>query len=136
MSTTAISRLNRSLAVLGAALVVATGVALVTHDGAGAGTPGAATDAAGAVETSTVEIREFLFGPEKIVVAAGTPITFTNADAAPHTATSGASPSRDGVFDTGTLEQGDRATVTIEKPGTYAYFCEIHPFMKGTVEVR
>ena len=36
----------------------------------------------------------------------------------------------------GTLERGDSKAVTVDKPGTYTYFCKFHPFMKATVEVR
>ena len=53
-----------------------------------------------------------------------------NMDSAPHTATAD-----DGSFDTGTLEKGKLKSETFKEPGTYTYYCEIHPTMHGTVEV-
>ena len=41
----------------------------------------------------------------------------------------------DGSFDTGTIEEGKIQSETFKQPGTYAYHCEIHPTMHGTVEV-
>ena len=78
-----------------------------------------------------VQIKDFLYDPEAISVAVGTKITFTNEDGAPHTATSGPSPTADGVFETGTLKKGQSKSVTVTKAGTFAYYCAIHPFMKG-----
>ncbi len=49
---------------------------------------------------------------------------------APHTSTA------TGAFDTGNLTKGDRKTIALKKPGTYAYICAFHPFMKATVIVR
>lgn len=78
-----------------------------------------------------VEIRGMKFVPAALEVAAGDTITFTNADAAPHTATAG-----DGAFDTGRLNKGQSATVTVAASGDHAYVCKIHPMMKGTVTAR
>ena len=68
-----------------------------------------------------VEIVEFNFEPEEITVPAGTTITFTNQDKAPHTATAD-----DGSFDTEELGKGDSAEETFDDPGTYAYYCRFH----------
>lgn len=84
-----------------------------------------------AVESDSVEIVEFLYEPEAVTVEAGTEITWTNADTAPHTATAD-----DSSFDTGTLNKGDSGSATFDEPGTYSYYCRFHAFMKGTVEVR
>ena len=127
--------LNRMLIVLGAALLVATGVVFVVADDPSRST--AAQPAAGPAQSGDeVQIKDFLFKPEAITVAAGSKITFTNEDTAPHTATSGPSPSADGVFDTDILQKGESKAVTFAKAGTFAYFCTLHPFMKGTVIVR
>jgi plastocyanin len=122
---------NRTLTVLGAVLIIATGSVFVAH---GSRSSEAAARPVGAA--NTVQIENFLFAPEALTVPAGTKITFTNEDGAPHTATSGTSPSADGVFDTGTLAKGAHKSVTVSKAGTYTYYCAIHPFMKGTVTVR
>ena len=55
-------------------------------------------------------------------MSSGTNIAFTNEDRAPHTATSGASPNADGVFDTGTLTKGRSKSVKVTKAGTFAYY--------------
>lgn len=87
-----------------------------------------ASAAAGAVE---VDIAEFLYESETVTVAAGSTVTWTNLDKAPHTSTA-----RDDSFDTGTLKKGDSAHVVLDQPGTYEYFCRFHQFMNGTIEVE
>ena len=92
-----------------------------------AATP-AATPAAGA--DAEVTIVNFDFEPAEIEVAAGTTVTWMNEDQVSHTATSD-----EGVFDTGTLSQGESGSYTFDTAGRYGYFCEIHPSMTGTVIV-
>jgi plastocyanin len=87
-------------------------------------------NATAASMTDRVEIADYKFKPETIEVNAGTKVTFTNSDDTKHTATAD-----DGSFDTGDLEQGDSASVTLSKPGEFTYYCRYHPFMKATVEV-
>lgn len=128
------NRLNRVILILGAAVIVAAGVALVVHEGQGTDDPAAQSGPAKAVDH--VQIADFAYVPPAITVPAGTTITFTNKDSAPHTATSGTSPTPDGRFDTGTLKKGESKTVKVTKPGTFAYYCAIHPFMKATVTVK
>jgi plastocyanin len=77
-----------------------------------------------------VEIVEFAYQPDPVVVQAGGKVIWQNEDTAPHTATAA-----DGSFDTGTLERGKLESETFKRPGTFTYFCEIHPTMHGTVEV-
>jgi len=78
-----------------------------------------------------VTIADFAYAPETITVPAGSKVTWANSDDADHTATA-----EDGSFDTGTLHKGDDAAVVLDKPGTYAYYCRFHAFMKATVEVQ
>jgi plastocyanin len=125
--------LNRVVAPFGAALIIATGVLLGGCDGQG-GDRAAAPPPAKRVDR--VEIKDFNYVPAATTVPAGTTITFTNRDKAPHTATSGTSPASDGVFDSGTLRQGDSKRVKLARAGTFAYYCALHPFMKATVIVR
>lgn len=80
-----------------------------------------------------VQIEDFQYRPAPAQVAAGARVTFTNRDRAPHTATTTAAPAR---LDTGTLRQGESYAQTLTRPGTYAYICELHPFMKATIIVR
>jgi plastocyanin len=77
-----------------------------------------------------VEIVEFTYEPDPVVIAAGGKVIWQNEDTAPHTATAD-----DGSFDTGTLEKGKLKSETFKEPGTFTYFCQIHPTMHGTVEV-
>lgn len=75
-----------------------------------------------------VAIQGMKFAPANLTVAVGDTVTFTNMDAAPHTATA-----NDGSFDTGRLNRGESATVTINSAGTFDYICAIHPAMKGQI---
>jgi len=75
-----------------------------------------------------VSIKGMKFNPPALELAVGDTITFTNEDAAPHTATAD-----DGAFDTGRLGRGESATVTVSAAGEHAYKCLVHPSMKGTV---
>jgi|SRR5215213_297248 len=83
-----------------------------------------------AARSEKVEIVEFAYQPEPVVVAVGGKVIWQNEDSAPHTATAD-----DGSFDTGTLDKGKLKSETFKKAGTFPYFCEIHPTMHGTVEV-
>ena len=66
-------------------------------------------------------------------VDAGAAVTWENRDDAPHTATA----ADERTFDTKVLKKGAKSKpVTFDKPGEYAYICDLHPFMKGTVVVR
>ena len=75
-----------------------------------------------------VSIKGMKFNPPALELAVGDTITFTNEDAAPHTATAD-----DGAFDTGRLNKGESATVTVDAAGAHPYICLVHPSMKGTV---
>jgi plastocyanin len=77
-----------------------------------------------------VQIVEFTYEPDPVVVQAGGKVIWQNEDTAPHTATAD-----DGSFDTGIVEKGKIGSATFKEPGTFAYFCEVHPTMHGTVEV-
>jgi len=83
-----------------------------------------------AQKSEKVEIVEFTYQPDPVVVQAGGKVSWQNEDTAPHTATAD-----DGSFDTGTIEKGKLGSATFKEPGTFTYFCEIHPTMHGTVEV-
>jgi plastocyanin len=83
-----------------------------------------------AQKSEKVQIVEFSYEPEPVVVQVGGKVTWQNEDTAPHTATAD-----DGSFDTGTIEKGKLGSATFKEAGTFTYFCEIHPTMHGTVEV-
>lgn len=83
-----------------------------------------------AAKSEKVQIVEFTYEPDPVVVQAGGKVIWQNEDTAPHTATAD-----DGSFDTGTIEKGKLGSATFKEPGTFTYHCEIHPTMHGTVEV-
>ena len=80
-------------------------------------------------KTYKVEIKDFKL-PD-LTINVGDTIEWTNLDTAPHTATA-----VNNAFDTDRLEKGDAHSITFDKPGTYSYYCSVHPYMKGTVTVR
>jgi plastocyanin len=90
--------------------------------------PAAGTTAAA---TAEVKIDNFSFSPATISVAAGTTITWTNRDDIPHTVVSD-----DKVFKSKVLDTDEKFTYTFSKPGTYPYFCSVHPKMTGKVVVQ
>ena len=81
--------------------------------------------------TVAAAITQFAFDPPALEVAAGTTVTWTNQDPAPHTVTAD-----DGSFASEILEPGMTFDFTFATAGTYAYSCQIHPSMEGTVAVR
>jgi plastocyanin len=81
-------------------------------------------------KTMTVSIKDFAFNPPNATVAPGTSVTWVNNDQVPHTATA-----NDGTFDSGTLQPGQSYSFAFDKPGTYAYHCNIHPYMTATITV-
>jgi plastocyanin len=78
-----------------------------------------------------VTISGYDYHRPTISVAPGTKITFTNHDQTAHTATT----TKPG-FDTGAIQPGYSATVTLSKPATYPYYCEFHAFMRATIVVK
>ena len=86
-----------------------------------------------AVEASSVDIQDFSYQPEKIIIKKGTTVTWTNQDSARHDVTPD-QPSAD--FEASELlAQGESYSFTFNTVGTYSYFCSPHPYMKGVVEV-
>lgn len=77
-----------------------------------------------------IEIVDFAFSPATIEIPAGTVVTWTNNDSAPHTVTAD-----DGSFDSGTIESGASFSLPFNEPGTYTYHCEFHPNMTATIVV-
>jgi len=87
-----------------------------------------------AAPTNTIRMTDFEFAPSRATVTAGQKIKVPNDDAAPHTLTDRPSSGRP-RFDTGTLRGRQTGSFTAPRPGTYAIYCELHPFMKGELEV-
>jgi plastocyanin len=94
---------------------------------------GQAKDEAPPTEPNQVVIDNFRFSPRKLTVPAGTKVTWVNRDDVPHTATSTAKPR---VFDSKSLDTDDQFAHTFATPGTYEYFCAVHPHMTGQIVVK
>ena len=111
-------------ALVAAALGAATATAL-----AAIVLPGWADTAASA---GAVSIDNFTFGPQSLTVKAGTTITWTNKDDIPH----GIASANNGFAKSRALDTDDSYSFTFTTPGTYQYFCYIHPHMTGTIVVE
>jgi plastocyanin len=78
-----------------------------------------------------VKIDNFSFGPQTITVPVGATVTWTNRDDIPHT-----SVSTEGAFKSKVMDTDEKFSYTFTKPGTYPYYCSIHPKMTGQVVVK
>ena len=78
-----------------------------------------------------VKIDNFSFSPATLEIKAGTKVTWTNADDIPHTVVS-----NDKIFKSKALDTDDKFSFTFDKPGTYPYFCSLHPKMTAKVVVQ
>ena len=79
---------------------------------------------------SAVQIAGFKFAPATLRVPVGATVRWTNADAAPHTATA-----TSGAFSSPQLRKGQTYARRFARPGRHAYVCALHPAMRGTVIV-
>ena len=79
----------------------------------------------------TVTIGNFSFSPASVTVPAGTTLTWTNHDDIPHTVVS-----NDQKFKSRALDTDEKFSFTFTEPGTYSYFCSIHPKMVAKVIVE
>jgi amicyanin len=78
-----------------------------------------------------VKIDNFTFNPPQVRVKAGTTVTWENEDDIPHTVTATKMQFKSKVLDT-----KDKFSFTFTTPGTYEYFCALHPHMTGTIVVE
>lgn len=132
-------RITGSLVVIMTAASFTAGALLFADDSKPTATANVATEAASPAPAATAEqaaaepavmtIADFGFSP--LSVAPGATVTVTNADGAPHTVTAVG-----GEFATGLIDAGASvAFVAPTQPGTYTFFCELHPNMQGTLVV-
>jgi amicyanin len=80
-----------------------------------------------------VKIDNFSFAPPTLTVPVGSTVTWTNRDDIPHTVVSSEETK---VFKSKVLDTDEKFSFTFSKPGTYPYFCSIHPKMTGKVIVN
>ena len=89
------------------------------------------TSSSGAGENK-IEIKDFAFNPQRITAKSGQKITWINHDEEPHTVVSvGKKFPRSSALDT-----DQEFSITAGAPGTYEYFCSVHPKMTGTIVVE
>ena len=111
--------------VVAASLLLLVGAVLGAFQGRDDGGPEMATG-------TTIEIKDFQFGPVELTTSLGDTVTWSNRDEAAHTVRGNdklPTMSED-------LAQGATYSFTFDMPGTYEYSCTIHPSMRGTVVVR
>ena len=95
------------------------------------------TNAPGSSVPGCEETADGCFIPSPVTIDVGGIVTWENNDTAAHTATGGsATEGPSGVFDTSLIQAGSSFTHTFDAPGTYPYFCMVHPWMAGTVIVQ
>ena len=83
------------------------------------------------VLANEVIIENFSYQPATLTVAAGTKVTWVNHDDEPHTVTE-----TNKRFNSKALDNGDRFSKDFTQPGTYNYYCALHPKMTGQVIVK
>jgi plastocyanin len=84
------------------------------------------------VGENKIEIKDFAFNPQTITVKSGEKITWINRDEEPHTVVSvGKQFKKSSALDT-----DQTYTIVAGAPGTYSYFCSVHPKMTGTIVVE
>ena len=81
---------------------------------------------------AAVKIDNFSFGPAEITIPAGSTVTWTNNDDVPHVVTS----DDNKMFKSRALDTADHFSFTFTKPGTYNYYCAIHPKMTAKIVVQ
>jgi plastocyanin len=80
---------------------------------------------------SKIEIKDFAFNPQTITVKSGEKITWINRDEEPHTVVSVEKQFKKSAA----LDTDQEFTVVVGAPGTYSYYCSVHPKMTGTIVV-
>ena len=143
---------NRARSIVGLGVALLLPIALVACGSSSASStkttvpaakPTATPDAT--VAANAVQIKLIAYKPAKLTVAKGTTVTWNQMDPGFHTVTSGTveqggagvTPKPDGMFGSGQLAKGKTFSHQFDTPGTFTYFCEIHPAtMRGEVTVN
>ena len=93
--------------------------------------PKQAEPATAAATAPQVTLEQAMFGPATLTIRVGAAVTWVNNDGDLHTVTS-----TQGLFASPGLDSGDTFAYRFTAPGTYPYFCALHPHMKGTIIVQ
>ena len=81
--------------------------------------------------TTEIKIDNFAFAPKSVTIKQGETVTWTNRDDIPHVVVS-----TEKKFSSPVLDTDQAFSFTFQQPGSYPYFCKIHPTMTGTVVVE
>jgi plastocyanin len=87
---------------------------------------------ADSTKQNRIEIKDFAFNPQIITVKSGEKVTWINRDEEPHTVVSVEKQFKKSTA----LDTDQEFTITAGAPGTYTYFCSVHPKMTGTIVVE
>jgi plastocyanin len=79
-----------------------------------------------------IEIKDFAFNPQTLTVKSGEKVTWINRDEEPHTIVSVEKQFKKSTA----LDTDQEFTITAGAPGTYNYYCSVHPKMTGTIVVE
>ena len=79
-----------------------------------------------------IEIKDFAFNPQTLTVKSGEKVTWINRDEEPHTIVSVEKQFKK----SSAIDTDQEFTITAGAPGTYTYFCSVHPKMTGTIIVQ
>lgn len=120
--------MKRNKWMFGSAAILATAFALT----AGARPNPALTSGDMPASGAIVKIDNFSFGPATITIPTGSTVTWTNNDDVPHVVSS----DDNKMFKSKALDTDDRFSFTFTKPGTYNYYCAIHPKMTAKIVVQ
>jgi len=113
-------------AVVIAAMVLPLSLATVNY------APPVADDPKASADKLQVKIDNFSFQPASLTVSAGSTVTWVNQDDVPHNIVS----SEGATLKSPVLDTDQKFSYTFEQPGTYAYFCGMHPRMTGKIIVQ
>jgi plastocyanin len=122
-------QITKTAKILGMVIFTATLLSLPLASGPLQMGPVAAAEAKPNVTAITID--NFSFAPMQIEIAAGTQVTWINKDDVPHTVVS-----VDHKFKSRALDTDESFSFTFQDPGTYEYFCSVHPKMTGKIVVK
>ncbi len=112
-------------------LSIATVAILIAMAAGRSMTFGSATAQQTASAETAVKIDNFSFSPNTVTVPVGSTVRWTNHDDVPHNVVND-----DKSIKSKTLDTDENFSYTFTKPGTYSYFCSIHPRMTGKIVVQ
>ncbi len=122
-------RQSRTVGILGTAIFA---VAAVLFPSLASGTFRPLSAAPEKPGTITVTIDNFSFAPMQLEIPAGTEVIWINKDDVPHTVVS----DDHKLFKSRALDTDEKFSFTFKDPGTYEYFCSVHPKMTGKIIVK